>query len=166
MKFKALFVGAAIAALAAGAALSQANLNPTPGSLAYALFSSERQAVSSLYGFLFYPSTGWSYAAATGGIANTTTAVTIKASAGTGKRNYITGCTVGHDTLGAATEFAIRDGAAGTVLFRRKLQTTAQEAIPIDFRTPLRGSAATLLEVVTLTAVTGGVFVNCQGYTD
>ena len=51
----------------------------------------------------------WSYAAATGGIANTTTAVTIKAAAGAGKLNYITDIQVSHATLGAATELAIRE---------------------------------------------------------
>ena len=35
----------------------------------------------------------------------------------------------------------------------------------IEFSNPLKSTAATLLEVVTLTAsVTGGVYVNAQGY--
>jgi hypothetical protein len=34
----------------------------------------------------------------------------------------------------------------------------------INFDTPLRGSTNTLLEVVTLTSATGGVFVNVQGH--
>jgi hypothetical protein len=106
----------------------------------------------------------WVYAAASGGIANTTTAVTIKAAAGAGIRNYVTGLTLSHDALGGVTEFAIRDGAAGTVIWRQKLQTTATEGINVVFPTPLRGSAATLLEIVTLTAVTGGVFASVQGY--
>jgi hypothetical protein len=106
----------------------------------------------------------WTYAAASGGIANTTTAVTIKAAAGAGIRNYVTGLTLSHDALGGVTEFAIRDGAAGTVIWRQKLQTTATEGINVVFPTPLRGSTATLLEIVTLTAVTGGVFASVQGY--
>lgn len=111
------------------------------------------------------PASDWNYAAATGGIVNTTTAVTIKAAAGASVRNYITSIQVQTATLGGATELAIRDGAAGTVLWRTQLQTTAMPLVTIVFPTPLKSTANTLLEVVTLTAVTGGVFVNAQGYT-
>lgn len=109
----------------------------------------------------------WSFAPATGGIVNTTTAVTIKAAAGASVRNYLCSLQISHDLLGAATELAIRDGAAGTVLWRGKLQTAVQDAsgTTINLYPCLRGTANTLLEVVTLTAVTGGVFVNAQGYT-
>lgn len=111
----------------------------------------------------------WSYAAATGGIVNTTTAVTIKAAAGAGVRNYLKTLMVNHDTLGAATEIAIRDGAGGAVLWRGKLQTAATDisggAGVLAFDPPLKGTANTLLEVVTLTAVTGGVYVNASGFT-
>ena len=109
----------------------------------------------------------WNYAAGSGGITNTTTAVTIKAAAGASVRNYLCTLKVGHDTLGAATELAVRDGAAGTVLYRGKLQTTANEGgNDITFTPCLRGTANTLMEVVTLTAtVTGGVYVNASGYT-
>jgi len=113
-------------------------------------------------------STFWNYAAASGGIANTTTAVTIKAAGGASVRNYLKTLTIAHDTLGAATELAIRDGAGGTVLWRGKLQTAAVDstsAASIEFDPPLKGTANTLMEVVTLTQVTGGVFVNATGYT-
>lgn len=119
-------------------------------------------------------SASWSYAAAASGIVNTTTAVTIKAAptavnAGfTGTRalrNYLTGLQIGNDTLGTATELVIRDGAGGTVLWRLKLQTTANALRSIEFKTPLKGTAGNLLEVCTLTAsTTGGVWVNAQGY--
>ena len=108
--------------------------------------------------------TAWSYAAATGGIDNTTTAVTIKAAAGAGKLNYISDIQVSHATLGAVTELAVRDGAAGTVLWRMALNTVANENISVHFSTPLVGTANTLLEVVTLTGVTGDVLFNAQGY--
>lgn len=111
------------------------------------------------------PELDWTSVASASGIANTTTAVTVKAAAAAGVRNYITGIQLSGDTLGAATEFAIRDGAAGTVLWRMKLNTTALVPTTIAFPTPLRGTAATLLEIVTLTAVTGGVYANLQGYT-
>lgn len=112
------------------------------------------------------PETQWSFASATTGIVNTTTAVTIKTAAGAGFRNYIRSIQVDHDTLGSATELAIRDGAAGTVLWRCKLKTTALPITTINFDPPLKGTANTLLEVVTLTAtLTGGVFINAQGHT-
>lgn len=108
----------------------------------------------------------WQYAAAASGISNTTTAVTIAAAAGASIRNYITSISIATDTLGAATEFAIRDGASGTVIWRTKLNTTALPVMNIVFPTPLKGTANTLLEVVTLTAsVTGAVYFNAQGYT-
>lgn len=110
-------------------------------------------------------STDWNYASGASGIVNTTTAVTIKAAAGSGIRNYITSLQISTDTLGASTEFAIRDGAGGTVLWRGKLLTTALPTVTIPFESPLKGTANTLLEVVTLTAVTGGVYVNAQGFT-
>ena len=110
------------------------------------------------------PELEWNYAAASGGIVNTTTAVTIKTAAAAGIRNYITGIQISHATLSGATELVIRDGASGTVIFRTQLQTTAVESLPIVFQSPLKSTAATLLEVATLTAVTGAVYVNAQGY--
>lgn len=111
------------------------------------------------------PADSWNYAAASGGISNTTTAVTIKTAAAAGIRNYLQSMQINSDTLGAATELAIRDGAAGTVLWRGKLQTTALAETTINFDPPLRGTAATLMEVVTLTAsVTGAVYINAQGF--
>lgn len=107
----------------------------------------------------------WSYAAAAGGIVNTTTPVTIRAADGSGRRAYLCSINVSHDTLSAGTELAVRNGAAGPVLFRTKLQTAANEGeSEITFTPCLRGSANTLLEVVTLTAVTGGVYVNASGF--
>lgn len=111
------------------------------------------------------PEADWTFVGAVGGIVNTTTATTIKAAPGAGIRNYLTSLQIATDTLGAATELAIRDGAAGPVLWRGKLQTTALPQMTIDFPTPLKGAVNNLLEIVTLTAsVTGGVYVNAQGY--
>jgi len=107
----------------------------------------------------------WQYAAAASGIVNTTTAVTIKAAGAASIRNFITGITIMAEALGAATELVIRDGAAGTVIWRTKIPATGLPTTNIQFPTPLKGTAATLLEVATLTAsVTGGVFFNAQGY--
>lgn len=111
------------------------------------------------------PELDWTYAAAAGGITNTTTAVTIVAAAGAGIRNYLTGLQISNSTLGAGTELAIRDGAGGTVLWRGILATAASDPGAISFPSPLRGTANTLMEVVTLTAsVTGAVYFNAQGY--
>lgn len=115
-----------------------------------------------------YAMTGsrWQYAAASGGITNTTAAVTLKAAAGASVRNYITGLQISADALGVATEVIINDGAGGTVLWRGKIQTAGLAAITIDFPVPLKGTANTLLEFATVTAtVTGGVYVNAQGFT-
>lgn len=108
----------------------------------------------------------WRYSPAVGGILNTTTAVTIKAAAGTGLKNCISNIQLFADALGAATELVIRDGAAGAVLWRAKINAAGiSSGLPIHFDTPICSSANTLLEVATLTAsVTGAVYFNCQGY--
>jgi hypothetical protein len=107
----------------------------------------------------------WQYPAAASGIVNTTTAVTIKAAGAASIRNYITGISIMAEALGAATELVIRDGAAGTVIFRTKIPATGLPTTNIQFPTPLKGTAATLLEVATLTAsLTGAVYFNAQGY--
>jgi hypothetical protein len=112
------------------------------------------------------PENEWAYAAASNGITNTTTAVTIVAAQAAGIRNYLTSLQLSSDVLGAATEIAIRDGAGGAVLWRGKVGTAGITGVStILFSDPLKSTAATLLEVVTLTAsVTGGVYVNAQGY--
>jgi hypothetical protein len=116
---------------------------------------------------LTIPLSNWNYAAATGGILNTTTAVTIKTAGAAGVKNYISSIELSSEALGAATEFAIRDGAGGTVLWRTKIGAAGLiNGRLILFATPIAGTAATLLEVVTLTAsVTGAVYFNAQGFT-
>jgi len=107
----------------------------------------------------------WQYAAAAAGILNTTVAVTFKAAAGALIRNYITGISIMSEAITTATELVIRDGAAGTVLFRTKIPVAGLPSTNIQFPTPLRGTAATLLEVATLTATgAGAVYFNAQGY--
>lgn len=111
------------------------------------------------------PELDWSFAAASGGITNTTTAVTLVAAAGAGIRNYVTGMQISSSTMGAATEIAIRDGASGTVIWRGFANTTASNPTAITFPSPLRSTANTLLEFVTLTAsISGAIYVNAQGY--
>jgi hypothetical protein len=109
-------------------------------------------------------SSRWAYAPPSGGITNSTTAVTIMSAAGAGVRNYLTGIQMFAGTLGASTEVAVRDGASGTVLWRGYL-STAGGIVDITFPVPLKGTANTLMELVTLTAtITGSVYFNAQGF--
>ena len=108
----------------------------------------------------------WQFACATGGIVNTTTGVTVKAAGAASIRNYMTGLTLYADALGAATEVIVYDGTTATVLWRHKIPVGGLlGGLSIQFSTPLRGTAATLMGVATVTAtVTGGVIFSCQGY--
>jgi hypothetical protein len=74
---------------------------------------------------------------------------------------------INSEALGAATEFVIRDGAGGTVLWRVKISAAGLVGgIPIVISTPLMSSPNTLLEIATLTAsITGAVYFNSQGIT-
>lgn len=109
-------------------------------------------------------STFWAYAAAAGGIVSSTADVALKAASGAGVRNFLASLTIQHDTLSAVTEFVIKDGAA--IIYRGKLQTAANETgFTIPLPVPLRGTANTALNFALLSSVTGGVFVNGQGYT-
>jgi hypothetical protein len=109
------------------------------------------------------PELSWTYAAAGSGISNTTTAVTFKSACT--DRCYVTRIDLMCEALGTATEVAIRDGAGGTVLWRTKVGTGGLPLTNINFATPLKGTSATLLEVVTLTASgTGACYFNAAGY--
>jgi hypothetical protein len=114
------------------------------------------------------PQTDWRYTTTGSGtqstISNTTTAVTLKAAGAASIKNYTTDCQLSHDTLGGTTDLVWRDGAGGTVQARLKLQTAAVENEQITFPIPLQGTAATLVEVATITPVTGGISINCGGY--
>ena len=111
------------------------------------------------------PETSWQYVAAAAGILNTTTAVTIRAAAGAGLRNYITSIQIMSEALTNATELAIRDGAGGAAIYRTKIPTGGLASMSITFPQPIRGTANTLLEVVTLTASgAGAVYFNAQGF--
>lgn len=108
------------------------------------------------------PNNTWSSAAASGGIVNTT-GVTAKAAAGAGVRNYIVSIDVvnGHATVD--TDVQIRDGAAGTVLWRG-FAKAAGGGISRKFDPPLRGSANTLVEIACGTTGSATYF-NLAGFT-
>lgn len=108
------------------------------------------------------PEVAWTYAAASGGITNTT-GVTAVAAAGAGVRNYVTRAQIinGHATVG--TDVQIRDGASGTVLWRGYAAADGGGATCV-FDPPLKGTANTLIEVACGTTGSATYF-NLQGYT-
>ena len=108
-----------------------------------------------------YVSNGWNYAAASGGIVNNT-AVTIKAAAGTGIRNYLSTLVI-KNVNATATDYSIRDGSGGTVLHRGYLPASMLTADCMTFGNPLRTTSNTLMEIIMGT--TGAqVYVNATGY--
>jgi hypothetical protein len=109
------------------------------------------------------PGATWNYAAAAGGLVSTT-GVTAKAAAGAGIRNYVTRAQIINSHQTVSTEVVIRDGAAGTVLWRGWAQA-AGGGVSVVFDPPLRGTADTLIEIAEVSATaTAGVLVNLQGF--
>lgn len=106
------------------------------------------------------PAQSWSYAAASGGITNTT-GVTAKAAVAS-TRNYVTHAQIinGHATVD--TDVQIRDGASGTVLWRG-FAKAAGGGVSATFDPPLRGTANTLIEVACGTTGSATYF-NLQGF--
>jgi len=106
------------------------------------------------------PEADWQFAAAAGGIINTTDVV-LRAAAAAGIRNYVTSIDVRNAHATVATEVVIKDGA--TVIWRQLLPAAMPAPVEITFPTPLRGTAATAMNVACLT--TGAqVYVNAQGF--
>lgn len=112
------------------------------------------------------PVAEWHYAAAAGGIVNSTSAVTLAAAAGAGKRNYLATLDLSASASTTATEIVVRDGAGGAVIWRGRIGTAGMDARSITFSPPLKGSANTLLEFVGLTAAgsSSAIYVNAHGF--
>lgn len=105
------------------------------------------------------PEADWQFAAAAGGIVNTTDVV-ARAAGAAGIRNYVTGIQL-RNVSAVSTEFVIKDGA--TVIWRTFLTANNSTPNDIEFPTPLKGTAATALNIACVT--TGAaVFANLQGY--
>lgn len=103
----------------------------------------------------------WKYAAASGGIVNTTD-VAIKAAAGAGIKNVLTSLQIINTHATVATEVVVKDGS--TIIWRAEFPAVMKEPAVINFATPLVSSANTALNVAAIT--TGSkVYVNAQGYT-
>lgn len=101
----------------------------------------------------------WAYAALTGGIIDTT-AVTIKAAAGAGVKNYLSGLQI-QNSAAVPSEVIIRMGAAGTVVWRGYV--AGPGTLDADFPVPLASAANQLIEVAVVTTGTA-TRVNAQGY--
>jgi hypothetical protein len=104
----------------------------------------------------------WQYAAVAGGITASTADVVIKTAGAASIRNYITSISITSEPLVTATEIVIKEGA--TVIWRHKIPTTGMPLTHIEFPTPLKGAAATALNVAVLTSNVGAVYFNAQGY--
>lgn len=106
------------------------------------------------------PEADWSYSGIAGGIVNNT-AVPIKAAAGAGLRNYITGFSL-QNASAVATEVLILDGA--TVIWRGYVGTTAiNSVVGINFISPLKSTANAALNVQVVTNGSA-ILANAQGY--
>lgn len=108
------------------------------------------------------PELSWQYAAAASGIVSSVADVVLNAALAT-YRNYLVSIELSHDLLSAVTEFVIKDGA--TIIHRGKLQVAAVESLELTFDPPLRCTVNTALNFALLSSVTGGVYVNAQGFT-
>lgn len=104
------------------------------------------------------PEADWQYAAPSGGI-NVITDVVAKAAGAAGIRNYVTGLHL-RNSSATATEFLVKDGA--TVIFRTHLPASMTFDVPVVFPTPLRGTAATALNIQC--SAVANVYANMQGY--
>ena len=105
------------------------------------------------------PELEWSYAAASGGITNTTD-VALAAAAGAGLRRYVT--SIGLSNASAvATEVVLKDGS--TVIWRGYVAANAP-LTHIDFSNPLKTSANAALNVACITTASA-IYINAQGYT-
>jgi hypothetical protein len=102
------------------------------------------------------PEASWTYT----GVQTNITATAAKAAGATGIRNYVNGFQF-QNTNATATEIQILDGA--TVIWKAYASANMTMPVNITFDQPLRGTAATALNVNAGT--TGAnVYINVQGY--
>ena len=105
------------------------------------------------------PGLTWQYAGPTGGITDTADDA-IQAAGGAGVRHYLTALTVinSHATVG--TEVVIKDGST---VIHRGYAAAAGGGYALTFPTPLRGTAATALNVACITTGSATV-VSASGF--
>lgn len=104
------------------------------------------------------PENEWQYAAASGGITNTSDVV-LQAAAGAGIKNYLTGLSVANASA-TATEVVVKDGS--TVIWRSYVAANLQLK-DIPFPTPLQSTANAALNVACITTGTQ-TYISAQGY--
>lgn len=103
----------------------------------------------------------WNYAAAAGGITDTSD-VTLKAAPGAGNAVYLSALQVVNKSA-TATEVVIKSGS--TVLWRGFAAANGVSPITIEFDDPLYAAPNTALTAACVTNATA-TLINAQGYTD
>lgn len=101
----------------------------------------------------------WVYAAATGGITNTT-ALSFKASAGTGAKNYLTGLQF-INVAAVASEIVVKD--SGGDLWRGYAPASMTRETVVTFSPAITGATAAAMQVQMATTATQTYF-SAQGY--
>jgi hypothetical protein len=94
----------------------------------------------------------------------TTTSTAIKAAGASGVRNYCTGLQLVNTSTSVATAVYIEDGS--TIIwsgFLPEATATSQTQVNVEFRTPLKGTAATAMNIV-LGTTGASVYYDVQGY--
>lgn len=105
------------------------------------------------------PGSTWQYAGPTGGITDTADDA-IQAAGGAGVRHYLTALTVVNSHATVGTEVVIKDGST---VIHRGYAAPAGGGYTLTFPTPLRGTAATALNVACITTGSATV-VSASGF--
>jgi len=102
----------------------------------------------------------WKYAGVVGGIINTTETTILSGVAG--KVPVITNLQI-KNASAVASEYVIRDGVGGTIIFRGHLSASMLNCDEINFDCDLVGTSGNALTLTVLTTATV-TYVNAQGY--
>lgn len=105
------------------------------------------------------PELSWQYATPSGTPITNTSDVAAKAAAAAGIRNYVTGF-YAYNNSATASVIVVKDGS--TVMFTGYLP--ANGSVNVQFETPLRGTAATAVNVALITTATS-TYISLQGFT-
>lgn len=106
--------------------------------------------------------TSWSYAAGSGGIADTSD-VTLVAAAGANKSNYLKAMQIINKDASVGTEVVVKDGS--TVIWRGFAPAAMITSNNIVFEIPLSSSPNTALKAAAITT-SAELYINAQGYQD
>jgi hypothetical protein len=115
------------------------------------------------------PGSGWHYAAASGGIADTAD-VTLAAAPTNSQRNYLTALQITNKDVSVGTDVVIKDGS--TVLWRIYIQpgtpASLSGLVPVSFTFPTAIRQPTAGVALTAACITTSseTYINAQGYVD